>query len=106
MHGHEDSPLLARVVAEFPEIFRHEILPLLVGSGGLPDIARALHVIGCHLTRETRVHSALEKRDRQCLPGRIARHVIGSHLIREPRVRSALGDVAGNVCQATLLATA
>jgi hypothetical protein len=38
MDGHEDSPLLARVVAEFPEIFRHEILPLLVGSGGLPDM--------------------------------------------------------------------
>jgi len=32
MDGHEDSPLLGRVVAEFPEIFRHKILPLLVGS--------------------------------------------------------------------------
>jgi len=31
MNTHEDSPLLARVVAELPEIFRHEILPLLVG---------------------------------------------------------------------------
>ena len=31
MDGHEDSPLLGRVVAELPEIFRREILPLLVG---------------------------------------------------------------------------
>jgi hypothetical protein len=32
MDGHDDSPLLGRVVAELPEIFRHEILPLLVGT--------------------------------------------------------------------------
>jgi hypothetical protein len=40
-----DSPLLARVVAELPEIFRHEILPLLVGCGGYCSV---LHVMVCY----------------------------------------------------------
>jgi hypothetical protein len=34
MDGHDDSPLLGRVVGELPDIFRREVMPLLVGSGG------------------------------------------------------------------------
>jgi len=51
----EDSPLLARVVAELPEIFRHEILPLLVWF------------------------KVRWMRDGHRVPGRIARHGIGRH---------------------------
>jgi len=51
--------LLEWLLDELPEIFHQEILPLLVGRG-LADIARVLHVIGCHLTRETRVQTALD----------------------------------------------
>jgi hypothetical protein len=69
-----DSPLLARVVAELPENFRHKILPLLVGCMRLADIARVRHVIGCASTHATRVHSASN-------------------------------DVTGDFCHATLVAT-
>jgi hypothetical protein len=53
----------------------------------MPGVAR--HVIGCHLTQETRIQSALG------LAG-VAGHVIGCHLTQETRVQSAVGP--GGCC--------
>jgi hypothetical protein len=52
MDGPEDLPLLARVVAELPEIFRHEILPMLVGLAFAA--ARSRHDIGHRLNSAKR----------------------------------------------------
>jgi len=64
----------------------------------LVDIAR--HVIGCHSTQETRVHSALNDVAGKLWQALIARHVIGCHLTQESRVQSKLDDVAGNIWHA------
>ena len=55
----------------------------------------AHHLIGSHLTHETRIRIRLDNVAGQA---DIARRVIGSHLTPETRVQSAFDDVAGDVC--------
>jgi len=57
----------------------------------MPHIS-ACHVIGCHISQEKRVQSALNDEASSVCEGLtdIARHVIGCHSSQEKRVQNAL----------------
>jgi hypothetical protein len=57
------------------------------------------HLIGCHLTQETKVQNASDDAESSIHLKDSARHVIGCHLNQETRVQYAFDDVAGTVHQ-------